>query len=327
MSHEEMTLEEAYEILKIGPESTLAEITKSWHDLSKRHHPDSSKDDENVQSELNHARDLLTGKGTSRQLVPIAIKRELQRIEKDLIAQKASIQLADYVGVTKRRRTRSIQAIKYIAIILTTVAAGIGWLNTDDTSQAIDSMRRSLDLENQAQTIFGSIGAHLGAIGHQLAISLEPYKQTGRQCAVCLGIIAAFFQGFVVHQSYLVESLKDNLADDDYCSDHLWHLGLFQIEDQFTAKDLVELSTRVPFFKSSDRKSLSQRLREILLTPSRWLRLDPEQQVRVTILKSLEHGIIENTPESKRIYRVTREFKAAYNSRRSAIARRVAAHD
>jgi DnaJ domain len=275
---QDITLEDAYKTLELGPEATVAEVHRSFRELSRKYHPDASKDDGRQQTKLNRARDLLIRREDNRQLITITVKREIQQIEKAISSQQSAAQLTDFVSATKRRRTQRVQAIKYSAILLAAICAGVGWLNDGDFSVFMFAYFRS-------------------------------YAYLGRELTYWLGGLAGLLQLFVAHQNFLVESEKERLVDEDYCFWQLEKIGGegLQKPEGFTARELRSNFRSDLFDFPTD--TFSRRMISFYLAPFRLFFLRPEERVRMTLLKALEHGIIENIPNSKRVFRMSTEFE------------------
>jgi hypothetical protein len=117
-----------------------------------------------------------------------------------------------------------------------------------------------------------------------------PSHEGAQGVMLLLGLIGAGFQFLVDHQKHLMDAFTERLSDDMLCVEMLRVLGPSQRE--FVASDLID--DRPPY---------------VYLTPNPSLfRIDRGDGVRLTLLKSLEHGILERPAGSKRKYRISDEY-------------------
>ncbi len=291
-----MSLEEAYKLLGLDADCGLADVKSAFHRLSLKHHPDSAGEDGTIQKRLKEARDLLQSTFGNRQLVPMEVKREIEKLERGLLSQQASAQAIEYVALTKRRRTIRLQKLKYAALILAAISAAFGWLSTSDVTAPGGFQTPVISLSNFLEFF----------------PSREMFLFLAKRAAFAFGVLAGILQLLVNHQTYLVESWKEDLGDEENCLQTLHYLGrvLLSRTKPFSAQDIINfrVENRDLYDQNRVMKRLFPRFVRIF---ERWFVLDIDQKVRLTILKSVEHGILENMPATKRLYRYSADYDSA----------------
>src|ERR1700693_1066328 len=96
----EMTVDEAFRLLRIAPKTTAADATKAYHSLSKRAHPDLIRGDTSEQARLNEAHALVLEHLRGKQLVPLQVKRAVEVLERGLERQQATLEAASFTAAT-----------------------------------------------------------------------------------------------------------------------------------------------------------------------------------------------------------------------------------
>ncbi|MCH4561026.1 J domain-containing protein [Mesorhizobium jarvisii] len=295
MAADEIDAAEAMRILGVTEVTPMADVTKAYRELSKRHHPDVSGDG-NVQAELNRAYDFLVENYGSKALIPSGLRevaelmgRSTAVIEQNAVAQRKALEVqearrdaSELARRVARRVNRPMQIAKYMALLFGGLAATAGWFS------------------GGALEAFQPLGAGPVVAGQMLLVF--------KMMAVLFGASSAMCQFMVSHQNHLIESLTENLGDEGFCLDMLRELGLGKRE--FVAQDLLPPGNRD--IRSSNRDirsggSILFRIARTAIIPA-VARLDQSDMVRLTLLKALELGILERPEGSKRRYRVSEEY-------------------
>jgi hypothetical protein len=184
---EKMSLEEAYRLLGISEESDLDAVTRAYRELSKKHHPDVPGGDDDKQTEINQAYQLLEASFKGGQLVPVEIRRAVEIVERGVAAQRAANQLNDLAAKLKRRRSRVWQQLKYMALVSAGLAGALGWFG-DDLFKA--------------------------SFGDAANLQLQIF-------ALILAGFAGLLQFIVQYQSTSVDSFIYDLTDESFCAEIL----------------------------------------------------------------------------------------------------------
>lgn len=186
MLAEELTIEGAFQVFSLDPGCTLAELTEAFHNLSRKHHPDSTGDDGTVQARINIAYETAAASLKNRQLVLVEVNQLVRKMDVDIAVRGAAARSQEYRAVATRKRVRPLQTWKYLALIFAAAAAVLGWFGGELLGSRAD--------------VFGS-GPTINPSGSNLF----------KRVAVVLGAIGGAFQFLVNHQTYLIESLNEKL--------------------------------------------------------------------------------------------------------------------
>lgn len=111
----EQPIEEAFSLLEVSMEATQEEIEKAYKTKSKKYHPDKTGGEHGIQSKLNEAREIAVAFSKIKTaVVPISVGQSLQRVERELIAQRAFINANESARIAKRHKTRPLQRLRSI---------------------------------------------------------------------------------------------------------------------------------------------------------------------------------------------------------------------
>jgi len=192
-----MTPQEALQLLGLSPDSDQSDLTKAFHDLSQRHHPDKPDGDGKRQARLNEAREVAAAYIADRKaLVPLQLQRTVHELERSLAAETAARRASEIATSGKRRRIRPLQAIKYGALLCAAFAGAIGWFGDNLLPRFISSLTGP-------------------------AIDPNPFREEFKMLAIWLGAAAGILQFLVQRHSFLVETYTEQLSDGEFCAREL----------------------------------------------------------------------------------------------------------
>lgn len=301
-----MNIERALSILGLSATDGLEQASKAFRDLSKDLHPDSPDGSHDDQVELSEAYEAVKAHLSGRALVPLDVKRAVTVFERTISRQSGAQLATRYSVELTRRRTASVQRVKYLAFLLASVAGLLGFL--DILSDLPVSLKSSL---KTMTIVFGSAGGLL--------------------------------QFLVQRQAHLLDALNARLDDDRECIRLLRSYGV-DAQHAFTASEILfagQYSRRdrynlpPPGLSFEEREVYDRILRHRkrfgviryfmggsvikVLAEALLIILTDDQKVQLTILKGMEHGILEQDTASRpvgglseRKYRVTKEFQSEF---------------
>src|SRR5947207_14109089 len=85
---DELTVEQAFEVLGISQISNADEIRSAFRELSKQRHPDAPDGSHDQQAKLNRAYEAALAYSKGGQLVVVEVKKALQIVERNIAAKK-----------------------------------------------------------------------------------------------------------------------------------------------------------------------------------------------------------------------------------------------
>ncbi|RVD32535.1 J domain-containing protein [Mesorhizobium sp. M4A.F.Ca.ET.020.02.1.1] len=277
-----MDVKKAMQLLGVTETTPVAEVTKVFRRLSKKHHPDVSGDGD-LQAQLNQAHRLLLDHHDKKAVIPTGfqelaelVTRNNQVMEQSAIVQRRAVEVQeakrnadDLTQKIAKRVTRLLQLLKYMAFLGTAVTAAVGWLSGEA-------------MKLDAQTLTPE--------------QLYKYKIV----AICLGAVSAVLQFLVADHNHRVGAYNESLGDEEFCIEELNRFGLSKRE--FVIQDLSSrLANRALFFREGP------------------LRMNDSEALRLTLFKALELGILERPAGSKRRYRVSDEYADQFHFERPEV--------
>lgn len=129
-----MTIEEAYQILKIDLSADDEEIRKAYHDLSLLYHPDiTGEESSEQQAKLNEAYRIVIDfqKAKYLSVIPKHIESSLQQINKNFELAQFREDTNSYVKKIKVIKLSKIQQINYVLWGVTAVCGIFGFLSKE----------------------------------------------------------------------------------------------------------------------------------------------------------------------------------------------------
>lgn len=198
----ELTVEEAFEALGISQTSNADEIRSAFRELSKHRHPDVPEGSHDQQAKLNRAYETALAYSNGGQLVVIEMKKALQIVERNIARQEASQEILTFAAITANHRTRPLQRVKYLALILAGIAGFLGFI-TDLPGTPPDLIQ----LMKEGAVLFAGVG----------------------------GIL----QYFIQYQNQLIDEFKESISEEENCVVKLRILGV-TANQTFTLDDILE---------------------------------------------------------------------------------------
>lgn len=260
----EMSPEQAFQILDLHPDAGEEELKKAFRDKSQTNHPDKPNGDETTQKLINEARSVAESVIVGHaSLVALRSGNAILRFEKALAAERAARQAHETETVYKRNHTRLLHRIKYATLLMGVVNGALGWFGD----------KLLPELANRAD---------LGGVA-----TLELlFKLLTGACVAAAGIMQ-----FLVHRVEAdIEAWADELRDPRACAAKL--AAAFDYRDESLIDETsIILDTRR---KSADQHDTPDALHERVTASSFgfFSTFASAEHVRLLLLKSIEHGLI-----------------------------------
>jgi DnaJ-like protein len=254
----EMSPARAFEILGLTPDANEEALKKAFREKSRASHPDTHAGDEATQKLLNEAKDvaarIISG---NTSLIALASERAILRFETAVASEKAARQARDTENSIKRTRTGRLHTLKYLALVVGGISAGLGWLGDNFLNELIEKL------------------APHDALSLRLGFKFA---------ALFALAIAAWFQFRVNRIEANIAVLAEELDDPRTCASKLAlalnyaDLPIVERSD-LSANDHPSGGTHDPLYLVSTIRSF--------LTG-----LTPAEEQRLILLKSIEHGLL-----------------------------------
>jgi len=193
-----MTVTEAFEILKIGIDSSEEEIKKAFHKLCLKVHPDRdpSKNDNEPQKELNEARDVaLAYLKVKHSIVPVGVSNSvITSLEKKFTLAEYREETTSYLKKLEARKTISVRQVKYLIWILTAILGFITFLG----KEVFPKFNLPIDVQSQLKilTVFaGCIALYFQLMQDNIKNKLEvltDYFHDKQNCIISLSTALGF---------------------------------------------------------------------------------------------------------------------------------------
>ncbi|MCX6251776.1 MAG: J domain-containing protein [Bacteroidetes bacterium] len=264
-----MTLNEAFEILKIDSEATEKEIKKAFHTLSLLYHTDRqpSHQDDEAQKKLNEAHEIAVAyRKWGHSLVPINVAKSIsESIDTSLALIKYKSETETYIKKLETRKTIKVKEVKNILWIITGVFAIITYLGKElfPHINILTSFLSHLNLTSEGRA----------ALINEL--KLIPIFTAG---------LALYFQLMQEKIKNKIEALNDKYQDKGICAEKLAELLEYSSLTIFNSEKLK--------FKNNEKKDSPI----VLLL---FGKITSEERLKILILKAKENGLIE--PENSKV--------------------------
>jgi hypothetical protein len=277
-----MSPDEAFRLLELSADCGQSDVTKSFHELSRRYHPDTGDGDGNKQALLNEAREVATAAIADRKtLIPLQLQQTVREFEQSLAAERAARQATEFTASVKRKRVRPLQRLKYAALIVAAAAAAIGWFG-----------------ENLLPDTLKIVLSDFLHLPSNISPDQDPIREGFKKAAIWLGALAGVLQFFVQRNSYLIESYTELLSDPETCAFELAAALEYGNSKEVKASDIAVKPRDIedPFLKFLARRS----------------DIDPEDRRRLLLLKAVEHGLLQSVDPKNVTSAYNRTYKVVF---------------